>query len=324
MSQDQKPPPAEGSALWYKDAIIYEVARPRVQRLERRTASATSGGSIDKLDYLQDLGVTAVWLLPFYPSPLRDGGYDVADYATINPSLRDPATTFARLLREAHRRGHPRHHRARPQPHLDEHAWFQRARRARQGLALARLLRVGDTPAPLPGRPHHLQGLRDLELGVGSGRASVLLAPLLLAPARPQLRQPGGARRAVEVVDFWLELGVDGLRLDAVPYLYEREGTNCENLPRRTRSCEKLRAHIDAKFADRMLLAEANQWPADAAVYFGNGDECQHGLSLPADAAGCSWRSSVEDRFPIVDILSRRRRSPRPASGRRSCATTTS
>ena len=188
-------------------------------------------GLTQKLDYLQDLGVTALWLLPFYPSPLRDDGYDIADYRAIHPAygtLRD----FKAFLREAHDRG------LRVITELvlnhtsDQHAWFQRARRAPAGSPERDFYVWSDTPEQYPEARDHLQGLRDLELDLGSGRRSVLLAPLLLAPAGSELRQPGGrSARCSTIVDFWLEMGVDGLRLDAVPYLFEREGTNCENLP---------------------------------------------------------------------------------------------
>ena len=159
------------------------------------------------------------------------------------------------------------------------------ARRATPGSAGARLLRVERHAGAVRGRPDHLQGLRDVELDVGPGRQGVLLAPLLLPPARPQLRQPRGRQGAASVVDFWLDMGVDGLRLDAVPYLFEREGTNCENLPETHGFLKELRAHIDAKFPDRMLLAEANQWPEDAVAYFGDGRRVPHGVPLPAHAA---------------------------------------
>ena len=188
-------------------------------------------GLIEKLDYLQELGVTAMWLLPFYPSPLRDDGYDIADYRQVHPgygTLRD----FRAFLREAHRRG------LRVITELvlnhtsDEHPWFQRARRARPGILAPGLLRLERHARALPGSAGHLQGLRDLQLDLGL-RSPGPTTGTASTPTSPNLNydNPRSAQAMFEVVDFWLEMGVDGLRLDAVPYLFEREGTTCENLP---------------------------------------------------------------------------------------------
>ena len=161
-------------------------------RTATATASATSAGLAGKLDYVRDLGVTAIWLLPFYPSPLRDDGYDIADYTTVHPAYGILAD-FKQFLREAHARGLRVITELVVNHTSDQHPWFQRARRARPGSPRARLLRVERHHRALQGRPDHLQGLRGVELGMGPGGAGVLLAPLLLPPARPQLRQPRGA-----------------------------------------------------------------------------------------------------------------------------------
>ncbi|HEX2568823.1 MAG TPA: putative maltokinase [Polyangia bacterium] len=265
--------------LWYKDAIIYE--------LHVRAFADSNGdgigdllGLVGKLDYLQDLGVTAIWLLPFYPSPLRDGGYDIADYTSINPAygtLRD----FKLLLREAHRRG------VRVITELvlnhtsNEHAWFQRARRAPPHSRWRNFYVWSDTPD----RYNDARIIfKDFETSNWSWD------PVAKAyywhrfySHQPDLNydNPEVHRTMFKVVDFWLDLGVDGLRLDAVPYLYEREGTRCENLSETHEFLRKLRTHVDAKYRDRMLLAEANQWPEDAAAYFGEGAPAQP----PADPA---------------------------------------
>ena len=195
------------------------------------TASAISPASTSKLDYLQDLGVTAIWLLPFYPSPGRDDGYDIADYTDVHPDVGTLAD-FERFLDEAHRRG------LRVITELvlnhtsDQHPWFQRARRAPAGLARARLLRLERHARALPRGAHHLQGLRALELDAGIRVANAYYWHRFYAH-QPDLNfdNPAVHEAMLDVVDFWLGMGVDGLRLDAVPYLYEAEGTNCENLP---------------------------------------------------------------------------------------------
>src|SRR6059036_3923330 len=248
--------------LWYKDAIIYE--------LHVKTFCDSDGdgmgdfrGLIEKLDYLQELGVTAVWLLPFYPSPLRDDGYDIAQYKGIHPSygvLRD----FRVLLREARRRGLKVITELVLNHTSDQHVWFQRARRAKPGTTHRDFYVWSDTP----------DRYRDARIIFKDFESSNWTwDPVAQAyywhrfySHQPDLNydNPEVRRAMLEVVDFWLEMGVDGLRLDAVPYLFEREGTNCENLPETFNYLKELRAHIDGRFGDRMLLAEANQWPEDA------------------------------------------------------------
>ena len=185
-----------------------------------------------------------------------------------------------------------------------EHPWFQRARRAPPGSPRARLLRVERHAGALQGHAHHLQGLRDVELGVGSGREGVLLAPLLLAPARSQLRQPRGPRGAVQAsIDFWLELGVDGMRLDAVPYLYEREGTNCENLPETHAFLKQLRTHIDAQVQEPHAARRGQPVARGRRRVLRRRRRVPHELPLPADAAHVHGDRSWRIAFPIVDIL---------------------
>ena len=229
--------------------------------------------------------------------------------ATTSPTTPTSTRTAARwptstrLLEEAHRRG------LRVITELvlnhtsDQHPWFQRARRAPAGSARARLLRLERLAGALPRRADHLQGLRDLELGLGSA-AQAPTTGTASTRHQPDLNfdNPAVHEALLEVVDFWFGKGVDGLRLDAVPYLYEREGTNCENLPDTHGFLKKLRAHVDGKFQDRMLLAEANQWPEDAAAYFGAGDECHMNFHFPI-MPRMFMAIHMEDRFPIVDIL---------------------
>src|SRR5437879_9865266 len=261
---------SSGDSLWYKDAVIYEVP-VRAFCDSDGDGIGDFKGLTTKLDYLQDLGVTAIWLLPFYPSPLRDDGYDIADYTDIHPAygtLRD----FKTFLREARWRGLKVITELVLNHTSDQHPWFQRARRARRGSVHRDFYVWSDTP----------DGYKDARIIFKDFESSNWAwDPVAKAyywhrfySHQPDLNFDNPAvHDAVEkVCDFWLSMGVDGLRLDAVPYLYEREDTNCENLAETHEYLRQLRAHVDAKFPNRMLLAEANQWPGDAAACFGTGD----------------------------------------------------
>jgi len=286
--------------LWYKDAVIYE--------LHVKTFHDSDGdgigdfrGLIEKLDYLQELGITAIWLLPFYPSPLRDDGYDIADYYNVNPAF-GTLQDFQAFLAAAHERG------LRVITELvinhtsDQNPWFQKSRRASPGSPEREFYVWSDTPEKYKDARIIF---KDFETSNWSWD------PIVKAyywhrfyAHQPDLNFDNPlVHEAVEkVCDFWLGLGVDGLRLDAVPYLYEREGTNCENLPETHAYLKKLRAHVDLKFPGRMLLAEANQWPEDAVAYFGNGDESQMSFHFPL-MPRMFMSLQMEDRFPIIDIL---------------------
>ncbi len=299
MSQRDGRPAGEEDALWYKDAVIYQL---HVRAFSDSDADGIGDfrGLCDKLDYLQDLGVTAVWLLPFYPSPLRDDGYDIADYTTVHPSY-GTARDFQAFLREAHRRG------LRVITELvlnhtsDQHAWFQRARRS--GAGKWRDFYVWNET------PDRYKGARIIFKDFESSNWA--WDPLANAyywhrfySHQPDLNfeNPEVRRALLHVVDQWLGMGVDGLRLDAVPYLYEKEGTSSENLPETHAFLKELRRHVDGRFKNRMLLAEANQWPQDAAAYFGDGDECHMNFNFPL-MPRLFMAIHQEDRFPIIDIL---------------------
>ena len=300
-----------GEPLWYKDAIIYE--------LHVKTFYDSDGdgmgdfrGLIEKLDYLQELGITAIWLLPFYPSPLRDDGYDISDYFDVNPNY-GTLDDFRALLDAAHARN------LRVITELvinhtsDQNPWFQKSRRARA--AAAGGLNASEDElyykdfyvwSETPEKYREARIIfKDFET------SNWAWDPVAKAyywhrfySHQPDLNFDNPAvHKAVEkVCDFWLALGVDGLRLDAVPYLYEREGTSCENLPETHEFLRRLRAHVDAKFPNRMLLAEANQWPEDAAAYFGKGDEAHMAFHFPL-MPRMFMALQMEDRFPIIDIL---------------------
>jgi maltose alpha-D-glucosyltransferase/alpha-amylase len=270
-------------------------------------------GLTQKLGYLKDLGVTAVWLLPFYPSPLRDDGYDIADYCDVHP-LYGTLADFNRFLREAHRLG------LRVITELvlnhtsDQHPWFQRARRAKPGSRWRNFYVWSDTPERY--RDARII-FKDVEISNWSwDHTAQAYYWHRFFSHQPDLNydNPEVHEALFKVLDFWLGLGVDGLRLDAVPYLYEREGTNCENLPETHQFLKLLRAHVDGKYRDRMLLAEANQWPEDAVAYFGQGrgDECHMAFHFPL-MPRLFMALRMEDRHPVVDILEQT--PPLPESG---------
>jgi len=288
--------------FWYKSGVIYEV---HVRSFHDSDGDGWGdfAGLTAKLDYLKDLGVTAVWLLPFYPSPLKDDGYDIADYRGVHPRY-GTLKEFRIFLREAHQRG------LRVITELvlnhtsDQHEWFQRARRAPPGSVWRNFYTWSETT-------ERYKEARVIFKDVESSNWT--WDPLAQAnywhrffSHQPDLNYESAEvqEAIINVVDFWLGLGVDGLRLDAVPYLYEQEGTNCENLPPTHAFLKRLRAHVDQHYRDRMLLAEANQWPEEAAAYFGKGrgDECHMAFHFPL-MPRLFMAVRMEDRTPIVDIL---------------------
>ena len=292
--------PVGEEALWYKDAIIYEVPI-RAYRDSNGDGIGDFRGLTEKLDYIRDLGVTAIWLLPFYPSPLRDDGYDIADFTAVHPSygtLRDVRA----FIRAAHARG------LRVITELvcnhtsDQHAWFQRARRAKPG-STARDFYVWSDDSDKYSDARIIFTDTETSNWTWDPVAGAYYWHRFFSH-QPDLNYDNPAVHAavLKAMDFWLEMGVDGLRLDAIPYLYEREGTNCENLPETHAFLKKLRAHVDREFPGRMLLAEANQWPEDSVEYFGDGDECNMAFHFPV-MPRMFMAVRAEDRLPLVDIL---------------------
>jgi maltose alpha-D-glucosyltransferase / alpha-amylase len=291
--------PRPEDALWYKDAIIYE--------LDVRAFSDSNGdgigdfpGLLNKLDYMAALGVTALWLLPFYPSPLKDGGYDISDYTGINPSY-GTLDDFGEFLAQAHRR------------HLqvitelvinhtsDQHPWFQEARRSRDN----------------PRRDWYVwSDTDDRYRGVRIIFKDTELSNWAWDPIsksyywhrffshQPDLNfdNPAVREEMWKVLQFWAHLGVDGFRVDAVPYLVEREGTSCENLPETHEVVKFLRRKLDEEYPHSFLLAEANQWPVDVRPYFGSGDEFHMAFHFPL-MPRMFMAVKLEDRKPVIDIL---------------------
>jgi maltose alpha-D-glucosyltransferase/alpha-amylase len=290
----------EDNPFWFRDAIIYQV---HIKAFADSDADGVGDfrGLLGKIDYLQQLGITALWLLPFYPSPQRDDGYDIADYYNVNPSY-NTLREFKQLLRAAHSRGIRIITELVLNHTSDQHPWFQRARLAKPGSVYRDFYVWSDTPDKYRQARIIFQ---DFEI------SNWTYDPVAKAyfwhrfySHQPDLNydNPRVQSEMLRVIDFWMRLGVDGVRLDAVPYLFEREGTNCENLPETHAFLKKLRAHLDRSFKNRILLSEANQWPEDAAAYFGEGDESNMAFHFPL-MPRIFMAIEMEDRFPIVDIL---------------------
>ncbi|MBS0206493.1 MAG: maltose alpha-D-glucosyltransferase [Planctomycetes bacterium] len=285
---------------WYKDAIIYEL---HVRSFYDSIGDGMGdfGGLTQKLGYLQDLGVTALWLLPFYPSPLKDDGYDIADYRNIHPQY-GTLETFREFLQAAHLRGIKVITELVLNHTSDQHPWFQRARRAAPGSADRDFYVWSDTPDRYPDVPIVF---KDFEPSNWTfDRVANAYYWHRFYSHQPDLNfdNPAVIQAILPIVDFWFELGVDGMRLDAVPYLFEREGTTCAGLPETHAFLQQLRSHIDSRFSNRMLLAEANVWPEEAVSYFGDENECHMAFHFPV-MPRLFMGMFREDSFPIIDIL---------------------
>jgi maltose alpha-D-glucosyltransferase/alpha-amylase len=247
--------------LWYKDAVIYQL---HVKSFYDSTGDGIGDfrGAMQRLDYVADLGVTCLWLLPFFPSPLRDDGYDVADYRSIHPNY-GTLDDFQAFLTAAHDRGMQVIIELALNHTSDQHAWFQRARRAPRGSPERDYYVWSDTAEKYPGvriifvdtEPSNWTW--DTEAGAYFWHRFFSHQPDL------NYDNPVVLQEILGVIDYWLGMGVDGLRLDAVPYLVERDGSSCENLPETHAVIRAIRQHVDRHYTNRMLLAEANQWPAD-------------------------------------------------------------
>jgi maltose alpha-D-glucosyltransferase/alpha-amylase len=300
ISPARRTAPIGADPHWYKDAIIYE-ARVRSFFDSNGDGYGDFKGLASKLDYLQDLGVTALWLLPFYPSPMRDDGYDIADYTNVHQEVGTLAD-FELFLAQAHARG------IRVITELvlnhtsDQHPWFKRARRAAPGSVERDFYVWSDTPDRYRDARIIFKDFEHSNWSWDPVAHGYYWHRFYAHQPDLNFENPAVQEALFGVVDFWFGKGVDGLRLDAVPYLYEAEGTNCENLAPTHQFLKKLRAHVDARFKDRMLLAEANQWPEDAAAYFGDGDECHMNFHFPI-MPRMFMAIHMEDRFPILDIL---------------------
>jgi maltose alpha-D-glucosyltransferase/alpha-amylase len=294
--------------LWYKDAIIYQV---HVRAFYDSTGDGNGDfrGLAQRLDYLQDLGINAIWLMPFFPSPLRDDGYDISDYRSVNPTY-GTLDDFKVFLDAAHQHGIRVIIEMVLNHTSDQHPWFQESRSSRDN----------------PRRDWYVWSDTDTKY---KGTRIIFLDTELSNWAwdpvskqyywhrffshQPDLNydNPQVREEMWDVMRFWLNMGVDGFRLDAVPYLVEREGTNCENLSETHSVLKELRARLDKEFPGRMLLAEANQWPADLLPYFGNGDEFHMAFHFPL-MPRMFMGVKLEDRKPITEILKQTPQIPEP------------
>jgi maltose alpha-D-glucosyltransferase/alpha-amylase len=297
------PPAAEQApdrALWYKDAVIYQL-HVKAFFDSNNDGIGDFGGLTAKLDYIRDLGVNAIWLLPFYPSPLKDDGYDVADYHNIHPHY-GTREDFRVFVREAQRRGLKVITELVVNHTSDQHPWFQAAGRAPPGS------RTRDDNV-WSDSDQKYKGTRIIFTDTeGSNWTWDPVAKQYywhrFFSHQPDLNfdNPHVLRAVLRIMQFWLDLGVDGFRLDAIPYLCEREGTNNENLPETHAVLRQIRARIDAGYDNRVLLAEANQWPEDVREYFGNGDECHMAFHFPL-MPRMYMAIAQEDRHPVVEIM---------------------
>ncbi|WGF89306.1 maltose alpha-D-glucosyltransferase [Marinivivus vitaminiproducens] len=292
-------------SAWYKDAIIYQL-HVKAFFDSNDDGIGDFAGLMQRLDYIQSLGVTAVWLLPFYPSPLRDDGYDIQEYTSVNPSYGQMADV-RRFIKEAHRRGLKVITELVINHTSDQHAWFQRARQAKRGSWQRDFYVWSDDDKKFP---------ETRIIFLDTERSNWTWDEVAqqyywhrFYSHQPDLNfdNPRVLKEILKVLRFWLDVGVDGLRLDAIPYLVEREGTINENLAETHEILKQIRAEVD-KYPDKMLLAEANQWPEDVLPYFGEGDECHMAFHFPL-MPRMYMALAMEDRYPINDIL---RQTPNP------------
>ncbi len=295
-----KKPASAIDPLWYKDAIVYEL-HVRAFADSNNDGIGDFPGLMSRLDYLQDLGVTCLWILPFFPSPLRDDGYDIASYDDVNPSY-GTLSDFKAFLDAAHKRGLQVMIELVINHTSDQHPWFKAARLAPPGSPQRDMYVWSDTD----------QKFKDARIiftdteksnWTWDDTAKAFYWHRFFSH-QPDLNydSPLVMEEVLKAMRFWLDMGVDGLRLDAIPYLVEREGTNCENLPETHAAVKKLRAAIDESYANRLILAEANQWPADVRPYFGDGDECHMAFHFPL-MPRIYMALRQEDRLPITDIM---------------------
>jgi maltose alpha-D-glucosyltransferase/alpha-amylase len=286
--------------LWYKDAVIYQL---NVKSFfdSNDDGIGDFAGLTSKLGYLRDLGVNTIWLMPFYPSPLKDDGYDISDYTNIHPQF-GTLDDFRSMLGEAHRLGLKVVTELIINHTSDQHPWFQAARRAPAGSPERDFYVWSDTD-------QKYLGTRIIFLDTESSNWT--WDPVAKAyfwhrffSHQPDLNfdNPRVLNAVLQIMRFWLDMGVDGFRLDAIPYLVEREGTNNENLRETHEVIKKLRAAIDANYKNRFLLAEANQWPEDVREYFGDGDECHMAYHFPL-MPRIYMSIAQEDRYPITEIM---------------------
>jgi maltose alpha-D-glucosyltransferase/alpha-amylase len=289
-----------GDELWYKDAVVYQL-HVKAFADGNNDGMGDFEGLTQRLDYLQDLGVTTLWLLPFYPSPGRDDGYDIADYRQVNPDF-GTLSDFRRFMHEAKRR------KLRVITELvinhtsDQHPWFRRARRSKPGTDARNWYVWSDSDQRYSGTRIVFRDTEKSNWAWDPNAQAYYWHRFFSHQPDLNFANPRVLQAMVQVMRRWLDFGVDGFRLDAIPYLCEREGTNNENLPETHDVIKKIRAELDSYAPGKLLLAEANQWPEDVSAYFGSGDECHMAYHFPL-MPRIYMAIAQEDRFPITDIL---------------------
>jgi maltose alpha-D-glucosyltransferase/alpha-amylase len=292
--------PAPPLPHWYKDAVIYQL------HVKAFFDSNDDGigdfhGLTQKLDYVKDLGVNTIWLLPFYPSPLKDDGYDVADYRNVHPSYGTRAD-FREFVREAHRRDLRVITELIVNHTSDQHAWFQAARRAPAGSPKRNYYVWSDDPTRYSETRIIFTDTEKSNWAWDDVAGAFYWHRFFSHQPDLNFDNPQVMKAIFRVMRNWLDMGVDGFRLDAIPYLVERDGTNNENLPETHAVLKQFRAQVDANYPNVLLLAEANQWPEDVREYFGNGDECHMAYHFPL-MPRMYMAIAQEDRHPITEIM---------------------
>jgi maltose alpha-D-glucosyltransferase/alpha-amylase len=295
-----KKPCSATDPLWYKDAIIYEL---HVRAFADSNADGIGDfqGLISKLDYLQELGVTCLWLLPFFPSPLRDDGYDIADYTNVNPAY-GTIEDFQQFLAEAHARNLQVMIELVINHTSDQHPWFQRARHAPKDSPERNFYVWSDTNELYKDARIIFTDTEKSNWAWDDVAQQHYWHRFFSHQPDLNFDNPAVMEEILKAMRFWLDMGVDAMRMDAIPYLVERDGTNCENLPETHAVIKQIRAAIDAGYENRLILAEANQWPADVRPYFGEGDECHMAFHFPL-MPRIYMALRQEDRLPITDIM---------------------
>jgi maltose alpha-D-glucosyltransferase/alpha-amylase len=286
--------------LWYKDAVIYQM-HVKAFFDANNDGIGDFAGLAQKLDYIQELGVNAIWLLPFYPSPMRDDGYDISDYRGVHPEY-GTVEDFKNFLDEAHRRGLKVITELVINHTSDQHPWFQEARRAEKGSPAREFYVWSDTDKKFAGTRIIFTDTETSNWTWDPVAGQYYWHRFFSHQPDLNHNNPRVVDAVIEVMNFWMDMGVDGMRLDAIPYLCVREGTNNENLPETHEVLKRMRAAMDARYQNRMFLAEANQWPEDVREYFGNGDECHMAYHFPL-MPRIFMAVALEDRYPIAEIM---------------------
>jgi maltose alpha-D-glucosyltransferase/alpha-amylase len=300
-------PTGKNNPLWFKDAIIYELS-VRAFYDSNRDGIGDFPGLVQKLDYLEDLGINTIWLLPFFPSPLKDDSFDVSEYCDIHPDYGTLAD-FKLFLKEAHRRGIKVITELIMNHTSDQHPWFQKSRKARSGSKYKDYYVWSDTPDKYKEARVMFQDEEASNWSWDNEAKAYFWHRFYRHQPELNFDNPEVQLEMIKVVDFWMKLGVDGFRLPSVPFLFEEEGTNCENLPQTHAFLKRLRLHIDKHYEDRILIAEANLWPEDAAQYFGEGQECHMSFNYPL-MPRLFLGLRTEDSYPIIDIIEQTPQTP--------------